>query len=385
MTGPAAIRLSYDVSAVPARPAGAGRYTLDLADALARRPDVQMTYVARVDDAERWRVLDPASRVLAVAPASRPLRLAWEQARLPGLLRDQPVELHHAPHYTMPEAARLPRVVTVHDCTFFDHPEWHERAKVPVFRRAMRVAARHATAVVCVSGFTADRLAATCSPVVPVHVVAHGVDHRRFHPRSRVPVPSTDTDVAARLGLHGPFIAFVGTLEPRKDVPTLVRAFDRIAASRPDLRLVLAGGAGWGASAVDEAVGRARHGARVVRLGYVPDEVVPALFRSAAVVAYPSLEEGFGLPALEALACGARLVTTQGSALQEVAADAALLVPPGDPAALAGALEASLEGGPEVERRRRLGPELAARYTWEASAAGHVAVYRRALAAASLR
>ena len=111
---------------------------MDLAMALARRDDVTMTLVARRGDTQRWPRVAPEARVLGAVPGQRPARLAWEQMRMPRLLRHLDVDLHHAPHYTMPERARLPRVVTIHDLTFFDHPEWHERAKVPVFRRAIQ-------------------------------------------------------------------------------------------------------------------------------------------------------------------------------------------------------------------------------------------------------
>ena len=112
-------------------------------------------------------------------------------------------------------------------------------------------------------------------------------------------------------------------------------------------------------------------------MGYVADEAVPALLRNAAAVAYPSLDEGFGLPALEALSCGAPLVTTKGTAMAEVAGDAALLVPPGDVDALAGALAALVTGGSDVARLRRRGPEVAAGYTWDASAEAHAGIYRK--------
>ena len=363
------VRISLDASAVPDPAGGAGRYVVALAGALARRDDVELTVVCRTGDVARW-----PPPVAARAPERRPVRLAWEQVGLPRAIRGLGVDVHHGPHYTMPLATGRPVVVTVHDLSFFTHPEWHQRAKVAFFRAAIRTAARRAAALIAVSATTAALLGELVRPRGPVHVIPHGVDLDRFTPAGGG-VGDGDGQALARLGVRGPYVAYLGTLEPRKDVPTLVRAFDRLASARPDLSLVLAGDRGWGAQAVDEAVAVAAAGARVRLLGYVPDPDLAVLLRGAGAVAYPSLEEGFGLPVLEALACGAPVVTTSGTVMEEVAAGAAVLARPGDAASLADALDLALSGHGGDERRR-LGLAVAARHTWDASAAAHAAVYR---------
>jgi glycosyltransferase involved in cell wall biosynthesis len=262
--------------------------------------------------------------------------------------------------------------------TFFDHPEWHERAKVAFFRRAITTAAHRAAAIIVPSQATADLLLARFAPAGPVSVVRHGVDHARFRPDERQ--PGADGAVLADLGVHEPYVLFgPATIEPRKDVPTLVRAFDAIAGDHPDVTLVLAGGRGWGWAAAEAAIASATHRDRVRPIGFVPDGAVPSLLRRAATVAYPSLEEGFGLTALEALACGAPLVTTTGSAMEEFAGGAALLVAPGDERALAHALDTAIRGDAGAPARRQAGLARAADATWAAAAEGHVVAYRSAL------
>ena len=374
-----ALGLSLDVSAVPVHPGGAGYYTMALASGLSGRDDVDLTLIARRGDEERWAGLADRATVRAAVPGSRPGRLAFEQIGLSSVLRSLDVQVHHGPHYTMPARSPVPCAVTIHDCTFFDHPEWHLRSKAAFFRRAIRRAARHAGVLICVSQVTAGRLQECCEVRAPVVVAPHGVDHRRFSPSE--PSEGVDRAALAALGvpLDRPLVAFVGTLEPRKGVVPLVAAFDHLADTDPDPVLVLGGQPGWGMAETERAVAAARHPERIVRTGYLPDEAVPALLRRAAVVAYPALEEGFGLPALEALACGAPLVTTEGTAMAEVARGAALLVPPGDVSALVSALGVALEGGHTTERRA-LGLTVAGEHTWEASVARHRHAYAVAVA-----
>jgi glycosyltransferase involved in cell wall biosynthesis len=377
------VRVVVDVSAIPAKPAGAGTYVLQLAEALGRRAqdehgDLDLVLVSRHDDADRWRTLAPGAEVAPRAPQRRPERLVWEQVWGPTLARRLDADLWHGPHYTMPLAMpslrrHIPGVVTIHDLTFFDHPEWHEPAKVRYFRRMIRASAKRAAVLVCVSQFTADRLQEVLAPKVPVIVAPHGIDTGRFRPAEHPDVDAAaDEAMLAALGLRPPFIAFVGTVEPRKNIVGLIRAVEHLPS---EMTLVIAGQDGWGTDEVDAAMEASTR--TVLRLGYVEPDVVPALYRRAAAVAYPALAEGFGLPALEAVACGARLVTSSGTSMEELVGSAAILVPPGDDEALAEALELAVNGlGPVPSA----GPALAAAFSWEASADRHLEAYHLALA-----
>jgi len=384
MTGGSAggvIEVALDVSAVPERPAGAGRYVVELARALAGRDDCGLTLIARRNDRARWAQIAPGQRLVDVVPARRLERLVYEQVRLGTVvsgLNAPSVSVHHGPHYTMPSRSKVPCVVTVHDLTFFDHAEWHERSKVAWFRAAIRYSARHAAVIICVSETTAGRLGQILSPRCPVMVVPHGVDQARFVPDE--PRPGADSDVLERLGLVRPYVLHLGTLEPRKGIGDLIAAFERLAGGQGELELVLAGGPGWKDGPVIRSIATARSRERVRRLGYVDDADVPALLRRASAVVYPSLEEGFGLPALEALACGVPLVTTSGTAMAELAGDSALLVAPGQPFELAQAIETTIleRLSPESARRRARGLAVAARHSWAACAEGHLLAYRTA-------
>lgn len=368
---PGRLRLTLDVSAVPSSPAGAGRYILELARALDGRGRVDLSLVTRRDDGERFTRLAPHARLLELVPTSRPARLAYERLLLGRhVAAVAPGGVYHGPHYTMPRGLTGGRVVTIHDLTLLEHPEWHEPSKVAFFGAAIRRAATEADVLVCVSRATARRLGELVEVRAAVAVAEHGVDHERFSPGP------ADTSLLPDDLRTSDLIVHVGTLEPRKGIVDLVSAFDRIAPSRPTLRLVLAGRLGWGEKELRRAIGSSAQRERIEVLGFVPDEMVLALMRAACVIAYPSHEEGFGLPALEAMAVGSPLVTTAATAMAEFAGEAAWLCQAGDPTSLSLALLAALEAdGEERARRRGIGIERAAGFTWDRTAALHEAAY----------
>ena len=354
------LKVLLDATSLPPQRTGVGRYLTELTCELGQRDGIELHVLAKPRDV---RGFDEAGAVVHTAAVrTRPQRIAWERVAVARRSRAIAPDVFHGPHYTVPRGLGCPAVVTFHDPTMFTHPRVHERSKVVYFTRAARTGVRRARRVIAVSEY-AKRGAVEHAGADPdrTDVVPLGVDLKRYAPGS---APARE-----------PYILFVGAIEPRKDVPSLIDAFARLDTGH---RLVLAGLPAWGSDAVDRAIDV--HGVRdrVEVTGYISEHDKIALLRGADVFVYPSLAEGFGLPVLEALACGAPSITTTGSAPEEVAGDAALLVPPGDVAALRDALERVLGDASFADDLRRRGPERARSFPASATADGTIASYRRA-------
>jgi glycosyltransferase involved in cell wall biosynthesis len=372
------MKVALDVSAVPPKVAGAGRYIVEIARRLPERA-VETTLVTRRNDTERWRGLSPAATLAPLVPSGRVARLAAEAVVLGRSSTARTTDVWHGPHYTMPHAGSAPTVVTVHDLTFFTNPEWHERSKVAFFRRAIRYSAAHARVLLTISDFTARLLEEILPAHAPAIVAPLGVDLDRFTTTS-----TGDPKIFAANGLSGtdPYILYVGTVEPRKGLDVLLDAFSELARDDSSVELWLVGQIGWGEGPVESAIASHPYHDRIRRLGYVDDTLLGALYRGAAVVAYPSRGEGFGLPVVEAMACGARVVTTRDTVMAEVASGAASLVPVGDANALASALiDAVRADGAERSEWSTRARARAEHFTWDACVDQHLAAYAMAVEA----
>lgn len=321
-------RVLIDATAVPADRGGVGRYVDCLVAALDADGAAPMV-VCQPRDAELYASLAPHADVLPAVErlVARTARLTWEQTTLPWLIRRARVDVLHCPHYTMPLASPVATVVTLHDATFFTDPRVHSPVKARFFRAWTRTSLRRADVCVVPSASAARELRRVASTNVArnvdsLRVVHHGVDADRFHP----PSPEETAVVRRRLRLDAnPYVAFLGALEPRKNVPALIRGFARasqIRSGAPDpTALVLAGQPGWD-SQVERELQAVPHRVRVIRASYLPLAELSGFLGGADVVAYPSLGEGFGLPVLEAMAAGAAVLTTRRLSLPEVGGDA---------------------------------------------------------------
>jgi glycosyltransferase involved in cell wall biosynthesis len=308
---------------------------------------------------------------------SRPARLAWEQTALPLLLRRLRIDVLHSPHHHTPllggfGAGRPGQVVTFHDVTFLLLPKRYSLVRRLYMEALTRAAARRADAIIAPSqSARADVVRALGRPAERVVVIPEAAAP------SYQPVRDDDqiASVRARYSLPDRFVLSVGSLEPGKNRSRLIRACAALHGTRFGCPLIVVGQPAW-AYEGDYALVRDLGMRDAVRfLGYVPDVDMPALYSAATLFAFPSLHEGFGLPVLEAMACGTPVVTSNVSATAEVAGDAALLVDPRDTDAITGALGRLLSDGWLRAELRDRGFERAKQFSWERTARETRSVY----------
>ena len=368
------MRVALDMTSMPPARTGVGNYQLNLVRALARI-DRETEYVvfAKSEHVPHFAVAQANVRFEATPFRNRVGRIAWQMLALGPRTRALGADVLHCTHYEMPYFVGTPTVVTFHDMTLVDRPELHQRTKRHYFPVMMRRSVRRAVRILTVSESTRQdvlqRYALPPERVVTVRLAA-GDD---FRPLDAGEIAS----VCRRYDLTPDrYVLYVGVLEPRKNVPMLIEAFGAVAKRHPTVQLAIAGQRGWMYEQIFAQVTRSGLEERVRFLGRVSDEELPALYSGARVFGYPSLYEGFGLPVLEAMKCGAPVITTRISSMPEVAGDAAAYVDPGDVPALADTLHRILGDDALARRMRERSLAVSAGFSWEQCAHETLSVYR---------
>jgi glycosyltransferase involved in cell wall biosynthesis len=383
------VRIALDLSLVPGQRVGVGQYAYQLARALAHVDRVN-SYVLYpvfyfIVSPDYHRAELPRAANMRVAHRWLPPELVlwlWRRER-PERFKEYLLgraEVVHSTTFCAPRfrAPRRRLVVTIHDCTFVTHPEFHLPANVEHCLRGTQLAIERADMLIAVSESTRrDLIERMGAPADRIVVTQEAADPGL--------APVTDAtrleSVRRRYGLPERFVLSLGAMEPRKNLPRLLEAFAALApAVRNEFALVVAGAQGWLNDAVHEQVQKLGLGESVHFVGYIEQEDLAALYSLATVFAYPSLWEGFGLPVLEAMACGTPVLTSSVSSLPEVAGDAAILVQPTDVDAIGEGLGRLLEDGSLRADLSARGRGRAAEFSWERCARETLAVYERVVA-----
>lgn len=360
------LRIGIDASALARKErTGVSRYLLSLVEAFGR-----------IDRADRFHLCYRLSRLRRLRWFHRVRRpnfrtRIFQDGLSPFLARN--VDVFHGPDARIPRLGRVPLVATVHDVFSLDSAAWADDAFRAKKKKAYADLAARARFLVFVSTYSRDRFLSHI-PVEEsrVRVVPEGVD-----PGFGAVVPRDGEAVRARLQVPLDYLLFVGQVSARKNVPRILEALARLGPGTPPL--VVAGGRKHGWEEVRDVHGRLGLGERVRFLGHVAEEDLPPLYAGAKALVFPSLDEGFGLPVLEAFACGTPVLASTAGALPETAGGAALLVDPKDPDAIAGGLRRLIEDEPLRWDLVGRGRKRAAELTWDAAARRTLEVYREAV------
>lgn len=361
------MRIGFDGYPLVSPKTGVGHYTFELATELARlAPEHAFELIApAVFPAELLEQVRSYPNLHAVSVKTNFITGRWWAVGLPRYVRRAKLDLFHGTNYEVPLRSYWRNVLTVHDLSLFTHPETHDRRIARRSRRRLPIMLRSAARIITPTEAVKREVIERFEMNPDIIAVTPEAPRKAFRP-----MPAAQTaEVKQRLGIADNFILCVGTIEPRKNLLTLVSAFAELrrnTALQP--QLVIAGPKGWLTAEFDRAVAEANFGERLRLIGYVGDDDLRALYSSCTAFVSPSLYEGFGLPPLEAMACGAPVIASRIAAHVETLGAHAHLFEPTDQRALVKVI-ATLLGNPnERERLSRSGLEHASRFSWEATA-----------------
>jgi glycosyltransferase involved in cell wall biosynthesis len=359
------MRIGLDLTPLCSQPSGIATYAENLWRELGRAAGDEVLPCAH----------RPLLRALSARARPAPNKTAWMQLCLPWQLARQNAEVCHFTNHVASAWTPCPAVVTIHDMSLWLFPEHHYRRRLWSMRPFIRLAARRAASVIAVSRSTAhDVVRLLGVPMGKLHIVPEAAA-----PIFR-PLPQAEVQaVMAAYRLPPRFLLHSGTLEPRKNLVRLLEAFGQVRRQHADVSLVFAGQRGWKDEAILAAIERLGLGGAVRVLGYVPRPALVGLYNAATVCVVPSLHEGFGLPVIEAMACGTPVVTSRRGGLEETAGDAAEYVEPESACSIAHGIQRVLEDTAYRERLRECGQERASQLSWAKTAAQTRAVYEAAL------
>jgi len=361
-------RIAIDATSIPPLPVGVGNYLIQLIRSLNELEFENEEYFIFIQK-HSSKFLDFQNnnkiKLILVDDKSVVERLIWEQVVFPKLLKKYCIDLVHSPHYTIPIFTKCRRVVTFHDMSFFLFPQFHQFSKRIFFQKMIRVSSRLADSIIAISENTRkDVIRLLNVPNSKITTIPLGVSSE-FR-------PINDTNfleqIKKRYQLPEHFFLYVGTLEPRKNIQLLVKAFQYYLEQGGNSKLILVGQKGWKLNHFIKSLNSSMPDQSIRWLGYIPHQHLPALYNLAIGLLYPTNYEGFGLPPLEAMACGLPVISTSVPVIEEVVGDAGILVDPNDEIGLVHAISSLAENDELRNILREQGKIRASHYSWHHTA-----------------
>lgn len=368
------MRIGVDISAIQSTKSGVDWYTHRVIEEMMEllSPDEQLyLFSNRETEFEEHAA---SRRNVTVVRSGFKYQEPWRQFVLPLLLKRHKIDVCFFTNFVLSVAASCPMVLTIHDLSVWLYPRTHSLRNVVWARTLVPISTRRSRHIIADSSNTKmDIVRLIKAPTSKVSVIHLGA------PDECNPEPQPEDEEAIQhYGIIKPYILFVGTLEPRKNLNTLIKSFDKVAKAKPGVHLVLAGRRGWLAQAIFDELEQRDLLGRVHITGYVKEQYLPALYRQASAFIYPSLYEGFGLPPLEAMSSGTPVIVSRSSSLPEVVGDAGLFVDPLDADDMARAMEAVVGDAELAGSLRKKGLERAKQFSWKKTAERTLDILREA-------
>jgi len=375
------MKIGIDGIPLSAAKTGVGHYTFEVARALAvAQPQEEFQVVSQIPFvAAAIESTEPTPSNLAfIHEPVNAFTKHWWTLGLPLYMRRNSFDLFHGTNYDVPLWGGVPTVLTIHDLSLFLYAETHEERRVKRARRRLPIMVRLATRIIVPTESVRSEVCEHFSVDTNKVVVIPEAPRRCFHPVG----PESAREVLSRFGIEDSFVLYVGAIEPRKNLITLVRAMEELYTAttlRP--QLVIAGPKGWLSDDLFAHVATSLIKDRIVLTGYLGDDSLRALYSTCSVMCYPALYEGAGLPPLEAMACGAPVITSDARAVVEMTGDGAMSVAAMDHRGLAQSIVKLLSNASEREALVQRGLKRAAQFTWERAAAETYETYLAAIQA----
>ncbi len=370
------MRIGFNFQAMDKYISGVEYYCLGLINGLLR-VDTQNSYIVFTNQPDLLGEYVTGSDNLTIVKVkylkTRIARICWEHTQLPRLSLKHKLNVLHCPSYICPVSTSVPYVVTIHDTIAIDHPLWCKQANSLYFNLFMKAAARKAVRIISVSNRSTDDIKRNFKlPCSKIRTIYSGIDNI-FNTKKE---PHRCCEVRARYNLPERYILFVGNIEPKKNIRTLLRVQKNLREKGLPHKLVIVGKRSWSSKAELNEIKRQIEQGNVVRPGYIDRKDLPYVYQMADVFVFPSLYEGFGFPPLEAMACGTPVVSSITGALDETIRDAALTVEPQNVHKIVQAISSIITDSQIRENCIKKGMEISGRFNWKRTAEQTLSVYR---------